>query len=92
MKKCTIVLFLLFAAITGTAQEAVFTQGDSYSNASGSIAFTTGLEDFVSNYEAIIFPNPTEDVFEYQNKLRSNWHKPINEYALYTLCKNSRKI
>jgi hypothetical protein len=42
MKKNTIVLFSLFAAVSVSAQEVVSTQGDSYSNASGSIDFTIG--------------------------------------------------
>jgi hypothetical protein len=42
MKKCTFVLFSLFATIGVTAQEVVSTQGDSYSNASGSLDFTIG--------------------------------------------------
>lgn len=40
MKKTAFVLFSLFATISVTAQEVVSTQGDSYSNASGSIDFT----------------------------------------------------
>ena len=35
-------LFSLFAAISVYAQEVVATQGDSYSNTSGSIDFTIG--------------------------------------------------
>lgn len=42
MKKTTFVLLSLFATISVTAQEVVSTQGDSYSNASGSIDFTIG--------------------------------------------------
>ena len=42
MKKITLVLFSLFATLTVSAQEVVSTQGDSYSNASGSIDFTIG--------------------------------------------------
>ena len=42
MKKTAFVLFSLFATITVSAQEVVSTQGDSYSNASGSIDFTIG--------------------------------------------------
>jgi hypothetical protein len=42
MKKCTFVLFSLFATISVSAQEVVSTQGDSYSNGSGSIDFTIG--------------------------------------------------
>jgi hypothetical protein len=42
MKKSTFVLFSLFAAISVSAQEVVSTQGDSYSNSTGSIDFTIG--------------------------------------------------
>jgi hypothetical protein len=42
MKKHTLVLFSLFATLSVSAQEVVSTQGDSYSNASGSIDFTLG--------------------------------------------------
>ena len=89
MKKNTLVLFSLLTTLTVSAQEVVSTQGDSYSNASGSIDFTigeviintgtdgtnditqgfhqtnwnfVGLVDHAPNYEATIFPNPTEDV------------------------------
>ena len=89
MKRNTLVLFSLLTTLTVSAQEVVSTQGDSYSNASGSIDFTigeviintgtdgtnditqgfhqtnwnfVGLVDHAPNYEATIFPNPTEDV------------------------------
>ena len=105
MKKNTIVLFSLFATLTVSAQEVVSTQGDSYSNASGSIDFTIGeviintgtdgtndltqgfhqtnwnflgLEDFAPNYEAIIFPNPTEDVLN----IRTSTFENVT-YSLY---------
>ena len=42
MIKNTLVLSLLLTTITVSAQEVVSTQGDSYSNASGSIDFTIG--------------------------------------------------
>jgi len=42
MKRQTLVLFSLFATLTVSAQEVVSTQGDSYSNGSGSIDFTIG--------------------------------------------------
>jgi len=42
MKKTAFVLFSLFATISVSAQEVVSTQGDSYSNGSGSIDFTIG--------------------------------------------------
>lgn len=42
MKRTTFVLFSLIATISVSAQEVVSTQGDSYTNASGSIDFTIG--------------------------------------------------
>jgi hypothetical protein len=99
MKKTAFVLFSLFTTITLSAQEVVSTQGDSYSNTSGSIDFTIGevvintgtdgtkdltqgfhqtnwnflgLEDHVPNYEAIIFPNPTEDVLNIRTSTFEN--------------------
>ena len=99
MKKNTIVLFSLLTTLSVSAQEVVATQGDSYSNASGSIDFTLGeviiatgtdgtnditqgfhqtnwnflgVEDFVPNYEAIIFPNPTEDVLNIKTSMFEN--------------------
>jgi hypothetical protein len=42
MKKKTFMLFSLFAAISASAQEVVSTQGETYSNANGSIDFTVG--------------------------------------------------
>ena len=42
MKRHTLVLFSLLASGIVSAQEVVSTQGDSYSNASGSIDFTLG--------------------------------------------------
>jgi hypothetical protein len=99
MKKNTLVLFSLFATLPVSAQEVVSTQGDSYSNASGSVDFTIGevvintgtdgtsdltqgfhqtnwnflgLEDFAPNYEAIIFPNPTEDVLNIRTSTFEN--------------------
>ena len=42
MKKNAVVFFSLFSAATVSAQEVVSTQGDSYSNANGSIDFTVG--------------------------------------------------
>ncbi|MDA8911104.1 T9SS type A sorting domain-containing protein [Crocinitomicaceae bacterium] len=99
MKKNTLVLFSLLATGTVSAQEVVSTQGDSYSNASGSIDFTLGevvivtgtdgnndltqgfhqtnwnflgVEDFAPNYEAIIYPNPTEDVLNIKTSSYDN--------------------
>ena len=94
---------LLFGALTlslnSLGQEVVSTQGDSYTNANGSIDFTIGevvintvtdgtndltqgfhqtnwnflgVEDFAPNYEAIIFPNPTEDVLNIRTSAFEN--------------------
>ena len=94
---------LLFGALTlslnSLGQDVVSTQGDSYTNASGSIDFTIGevvintvtdgtndltqgfhqtnwnflgVEDFAPNYEAIIFPNPTEDVLNIRTSAFEN--------------------
>ena len=99
MKKNTIVLFSLFAAISASAQEVVSTQGESYSNASANINFTIGeviintgtdgtnditqgfhqtnwnflgVEDFAPDYEATIFPNPTQDVLNIKTSSYEN--------------------
>ena len=89
MKKLSIsIVFLLFVS-TLSAQEVISSQGETYSNANGSMDFTVGevvintgtngtndltqgfhqtnwnlvgVEDFAPNYEATIFPNPTQDV------------------------------
>lgn len=42
MKRHTLVLFLLLSTISGSAQEVLSTQGDSYFNASANIDFTIG--------------------------------------------------
>ena len=94
---------LLFGALTlslnSLGQDVVSTQGDSYTNANGSIDFTIGevvintvtdgtndltqgfhqtnwnflgVEDFAPNYEAIIFPNPTEDVLNIRTSAFEN--------------------
>ena len=42
MKKNTLVLFSLLTTLSGTAQEVVSSQGETYSNANGSIDFTVG--------------------------------------------------
>jgi len=89
MKKNALLLLSLITTLSVSAQEVVSTQGDSYSNGSGSIDFTLGeviiatgtdgtndltqgfhqtnwnflgLEDYAPDYEATIFPNPTQDV------------------------------
>jgi Secretion system C-terminal sorting domain len=92
---CGITMF----TFSSVAQEVISTQGDSYSNGSGSIDFTigevvintgsdgtydltqgfhqtnwnfVGVEDHVPNYEAIIFPNPTEDVLNIRTSAFEN--------------------
>ena len=99
MIKNTLLFLTLLTTICATAQEVVSTQGDSYSNASGSVAFTIGevvintgtdgtndltqgfhqtnwnflgVEDFAPNYEAIIYPNPTEDVLNIRTSTFEN--------------------
>jgi len=89
MKKNILLVLSLLISVCATAQEVVSTQGDSYSNTSGSIDFTVGevvintgtdgsnsitqgfhqsnwslvgVVDHDLSYEAIIFPNPTEDI------------------------------
>ena len=99
MKKNALLLLTLITTLSVSAQEVVSTQGDSYSNANGSIDFTIGevvintgtdgtndltqgfhqtnwnflgVEDFAPNYEAIIFPNPTEDVLNIRTSTFEN--------------------
>lgn len=87
--KYLIASFATLLLTTSFAQEVVSTQGDSYTNASGSIDFTigevvintlsdgtndltqgfhqthwnfVGLDDYVPEFTASIFPNPTEDI------------------------------
>jgi hypothetical protein len=99
MKKNALLLLTLITTLSVSAQEVVSTQGDSYSNANGSIDFTIGevvintgtdgtndltqgfhqtnwnflgVEDFAPNYEAIIFPNPTEDVLNIKTSMFEN--------------------
>ena len=98
MKKLLLFGALALSSVT-YAQEIVSTQGDSYTNGSGSIDFTIGevvintvtdgtndltlgfhqtnwnflgVEDFAPNYEAIIFPNPTEDVLNIRTSAFEN--------------------
>ena len=96
----TLLLFgVLTLSLNSLGQEVISTQGDSYTNASGSIDFTIGevvintvtdgtndltqgfhqtnwnflgVEDFAPNYEAIIFPNPTEDVLNIRTSAFEN--------------------
>lgn len=99
MIKETLVLCALLITVSVSAQEVVSTQGDSYSNTSGSIDFTigevvintgtdgtnditqgfhqtnwnfVGLEDHAPNFEATIFPNPTEDVLNIRTSTFEN--------------------
>ncbi|MFT6244511.1 MAG: hypothetical protein ACJA0U_002466 [Salibacteraceae bacterium] len=99
MIKNTLLFLTQLTTLSAKAQEVVCTQGDSYSNASGSIDFTIGevvintgtdgtnditqgfhqtnwnflrVEDFAPNYEAIIFPNPTEDVLSVRTSTFEN--------------------
>jgi hypothetical protein len=89
MNKYLLTITLLLSSLLVNAQEVISTQGDSYSNRSGSIDFTIGeviintvinesnditqgfhqinwdfleIEDHHLDYEATIFPNPTEDI------------------------------
>jgi hypothetical protein len=105
MIKQTLSCFLLLTVLSVTAQEVVSTQGDSYSNASGSIDFTVGevitatetngasditqgfhqtnlnvlgVDDHFPSYEAIIFPNPTEDILN----IRTSTFEDVT-YTLY---------
>lgn len=93
MKKYTFVLFLLFATLFVKAQEVISSQGDTYTNLSGSIDFTIGevitftgsnvenqltqgfhqtswsfvsIKDHVPSFNALIFPNPTENFLNIQ--------------------------
>lgn len=99
MKRNIFVLSVLLITITATAQQVISTQGDSYSNANGSIDFTigeviintvnegtnditqgfhqtnwnfVGVVDHTPSYEAIIFPNPTEDVLNIKTSTFEN--------------------
>lgn len=111
MKKRTLLVFSLLLTCAVSAQEVVSPQGDSYSNANGSIDFTVGeviintgtdgtnditqgfhqtnwnfvgLEDHSPSYEAIIFPNPTEDVLNIKTSAFEN--------VTYTLYNSQGKI
>lgn len=102
-KLLTITLFLSGSMLYG--QEVISTQGNSYSNANGSIDYSigevvistgtdgtndltqgfhqtnwnyVGLEDHSPNYEAIIFPNPTQE----ELSIKSSKFENVN-YVLY---------
>lgn len=99
MKKQIPLLFSLFTTISLSAQEVVSSQGETYSNANGSIDFTVGevvistgtngtndltqgfhqtnwnflgVEDFAPDYQASIFPNPTQDVLNIKTSVFEN--------------------
>jgi hypothetical protein len=99
MKKQIPLLFSLFTTISISAQEVVSSQGETYSNANGSIDFTVGeviintgtngtndltqgfhqtnwnflgVEDFAPDYQASIFPNPTQDVLNIKTSVFEN--------------------
>jgi hypothetical protein len=99
MKKQISLLFSVFTTISLSAQEVVSSQGETYSNANGSIDFTVGeviintgsngtndltqgfhqtnwnflgVEDFAPDYQATIFPNPTQDVLNIKTSVFEN--------------------
>ena len=99
MKKQIPLLFSVFTTISLSAQEVVSSQGQTYSNANGSIDFTVGeviintgsngtndltqgfhqtnwnflgVEDFAPDYQATIFPNPTQDVLNIKTSVFEN--------------------
>ena len=99
MKKQIFLFATFFAAFSASAQEVVSSQGETYSNANGSIDFTVGeviintgsngtndltqgfhqtnwnflgLEDFAPDYQATIFPNPTQDVLNIKTSVFEN--------------------
>lgn len=101
MKTHVLLVLSLFTTLGVLSQEVISTQGDSYSNASGSIDFTIGevitatetndvgvitqgfhqtnlnvlgVDDHFPSYEAIIFPNPTEDIIKHKIKYVRGCH------------------
>ena len=99
IKKRIFLFATFFAAFAATAQEVVSSQGQTYSNANGSIDFTVGeviintgsngtndltqgfhqtnwnflgVEDFAPDYQATIFPNPTQDVLNIKTSVFEN--------------------
>jgi len=105
MKTHVLLVLSLFTTLGVLSQEVISTQGDSYSNASGSIDFTIGevitatetndvgvitqgfhqtnlnvlgVDDHFPSYEAIIFPNPTEDILN----IRTSTFEDVT-YTLY---------
>ena len=105
MKKNTFVLISLFTTLSSFSQEVVSTQGDTYSNGSGTIDFTIGevvintgtdgtnditqgfhqtnwnflgIDDQSPNYEAMVYPNPSENILN----IRTNSYANVL-YSLY---------
>ena len=99
IKKQIFLFATFFASFAATAQEVVSSQGQTYSNANGSIDFTVGeviintgsngtndltqgfhqtnwnflgVEDFAPDYQATIFPNPTQDVLNIKTRVFEN--------------------
>jgi hypothetical protein len=99
IKKQIFLFATFFATFAATAQEVVSSQGQTYSNANGSIDFTVGeviintgsngtndltqgfhqtnwnflgVEDFAPDYQATIFPNPTQDVLNIKTSVFEN--------------------
>ena len=99
MKKQIFLFATFFAAFSASAQEVISSQGETYSNANGSIDFTVGeviintgsngtndltqgfhqtnwnflgVEDFAPDYQATIFPNPTQDVLNIKTSVYEN--------------------
>jgi hypothetical protein len=99
MKKHIFLFATFVSAFAASAQEVVSSQGETYSNANGSIDFTVGevivntgtngtndltqgfhqtnrnflgVEDFAPDYQATIFPNPTQDVLNIKTSVFEN--------------------
>ncbi|MEY3199844.1 MAG: hypothetical protein RJA13_1802 [Bacteroidota bacterium] len=99
IKKQIFLFATFFATFAATAQEVVSSQGQTYSNANGSIDFTVGeviintgsngtndltqgfhqtnwnflgVEDFAPDYQATIFPNPTQEVLNIKTSVFEN--------------------
>lgn len=105
IKKVFLFSVIAFSYFTGSSQEAISSQGDSYTNSIVGLDFTIGevvtstvsngektltqgfhqtnwsfvsLENHVPSYEAIVFPNPTEDFLN----IEATSFKNIN-YSLF---------
>ena len=98
--KKQIFFFATFVVVfAASVQEVVSSQGETYSNANGSIDFTVGevivntgtngtndltqgfhqtnwnflgVEDFAPDFQATIFPNPTQDVLNIKTSVYEN--------------------